>query len=37
MTDAFLIAVNMSLTASAIILVVVLARLALKRAPRWCS
>ena len=36
-TDAFLIAVNMSLTASAIILVVVLARLALKRAPRWCS
>ena len=28
---------NMSLTASVIILVVLMARLAIKRAPRWCS
>ena len=38
LTESFLPRLlNMSLTASAVILVVLLARLLLKRAPRWCS
>ena len=37
MADLLRQIINMSLTAGAVILVVLLARVLLRRAPRWCS